>query len=180
MDNTQKLAEQAAEALNRANEIKSSGGGLKVWMPNAIGVNPRPFLEARARMHKDQNEIFEHAERLVKDPEPGFHYGWAKLGAPITVMRAGSGQYKYIKPDQVKSDLRAMFTTHKGVTGELVCNGSNVLIGIPPKAWAECYIEPEIEAVARLATEQDNFQAQIESQSQGTAKATLEAAQERE
>lgn len=175
----QMLAEQAQEALDQAAEIKRSRKS-KVWMPNAIGVNPKPFLEARARMHKNQTDVFAHAEKLIKDPKPGWRYAWARLNAPTTVMRAGSGLYKYIQPSEVKSELAQMFATHKGTTGTMVCHGSLVLVGISPQAWTELYIEPEIESVARLASQEDYFQAQIEEASQGTAQGTVERVQERD
>lgn len=179
IEQSQALAAAAAQALNRANEIKRSKKSL-VWNANAVGVDPRPFIEARSKMHKDQNTVFEHAENLVSNPEPGFHYGWAKLGAPITVMRAGCGQYKYVKPAEVKSEMRAMFTTHKGVSGELVCNGSLVLVGIPEKAWLECYIEPEIESIARMAQEQARVEDEVYEGSAGSAKVIFDVQQERE
>lgn len=173
-DNVQ--AEANRIALQRAAAVRNARN--KVWMPNAIGVDPKPFLEARARLHKDQNEVLNHAERLIKEPEGGFHYGWARLGQPITVQRISSGQYRYVHPNDVKSEMRAMFTNHKGVSGELVCFGSLVLIAIPPKAWAECYIEPEIEAVARLAAQEMSFQEQIETASGGAAAGTIEKVKE--
>ena len=190
--NSEKLATQAKQALNKQADLKrevekervAEAGprfkNEKVWMPNALGVTVRPFLEARSRMHKKQNDVFENPIKLVKDPKPDAHYGWARLNAPVTVMRAGQGAYRYVKPDEVKSSLADMFTNHKGSSGLLVCFGSLVLVEIPQQAWEDYFIEPEIEAVARLASQQAQTAAVIEKESDGRVKMVVEATEERE
>jgi hypothetical protein len=192
VENSEKLAKQAKEALDkqaeekRENEraaVKSSGrifADEKVWLPNAFGVNVRPFLEARSRMHKRQNDVFENPKMLLKEPKEGCHYGWAKLNAPVTVMRAGQGAYRYVRPEEVKAQLGEMFTNHKGASGNMVCYGSLVLVEISERAWNDFYIEPEIEAVARLASQQAQLAASIDEHSQGRAKMVSEVTEDRE
>ncbi|MDE2098154.1 MAG: hypothetical protein KGL39_12945 [Patescibacteria group bacterium] len=189
--NNEKLAKQAAEALNTqaaakreterevaANEPKFQNE--KVWLPNALGVNVRPFLEARQRMHRRQNEVFDDPKMLLKEPKPDCHYGWARLNQPVTVMRAAQGAYRYVKPADVKSGMAEMFTTHKGVGGDKVMYGSLVLVEITEQAWNDFYIEPEIEAVARLASHQAQLAAAVDEHSQGRAKVVTETIEERE
>lgn len=175
----------AEKALNTAAEVKelAKKGQSRVWMANAIPVNPRPFVEARRRLSKKHNEILEHPERLLKTPKEDAHYGWASFSGAskfITVNRAAAGQYRYVQPEELKKDLAAAFEVQKGTTGTTVRHGSLVLVEIPHEAWIECFIEPEIESVARLDSEEENFQAQIEEASQGSARGTVEAVKETE
>ena len=190
--NSEKLAKQAAAALDtnaeRKREVEREAVSAessrfkneKVWLPNALGVNVRPFLESRSRMHKKQNEVFDKPEILLKEPKADCHYGWARLSAPVTVMRAGQGAYRYVKPADIKANLGEMFTTHKGVGSDKVCYGSLVLVEITEQAWNDYYIEPEIEAVARLASQQAQLAAEIEEHSSGRARLVQEVGQEKE
>lgn len=191
LDQAATLAQQAKDVLDREAARKRADEGEeisgnpkfkneKVWLPNALGVNARPFLEARARIHKKQNEVFEHPETLLIKAKEGCHYGWARDKAPVTVMRAGQGAYRYVKPTEVKAAMGEMFSNHKGTAGDKVCFGSLVLIEITEQAWNDFFIEPEIEAVARLASQQAQLAAQIDDHSEGRVRLVTEQATERE
>jgi hypothetical protein len=189
--NSELLAQQAKNALDRETERKRDDEreavantpkfqNEKVWLPNALGINVRPFLEARARIHKKQNEIFDNPATLMKEAKKDCHYGWARTGAPITVLRAAQGAYRYVKNTEIKAGLAEMFTNHKGTSGEKVCHGSLVLIEIPEQAWNDYFIEPEIEAVARLASQQAQLAASIDEHSEGRARLVSETSTETE
>lgn len=180
-------AQSAQEALDTAAKVKelAKKGENRVWMPNAIPVKGRPFIEARRRLSKRQNQILDSAfiPTMLKHPTPKAHYGWASFqGASkfITVNRAAMGQYRYVKPEELKPEMAAAFEVQKGTTGTMVRHGSMVLVEIPDEAWLECFVEPEIESVARLADREEYFQAQIEEASEGSAKGTVERKKETE
>lgn len=182
--NGEALAQGAAEAMTKATAISRSKRP-KVWMANAIGVDPRPFVEARSRIGKRVNTILDLANpdnvaKLIKKPKAGYHYAWASFhgsSKSITIMRAAQGQYRYVQPEDVKAEMIQAFELNKGTTGTLVRHGTLVLVEISPEAWTECFIEPEIDSVARLATQEEYFQAQIEQESEGTARGTIERVQ---
>lgn len=182
--NGEELARGAAAATTQAAAIARSRRP-KVWMANAIGVDPRPFVEARARIGKRVGTILDLANsdnvaKLIKKPKPGYHYAWASFhgsSKSITIIRAAQGQYRYVQPEDVRAEMIQAFELNKGTTGTLIRHGTLVLVEISPEAWTECYIEPEIDSVARLATQEEYFQAQIEQESQGTATGTVERVQ---
>lgn len=180
-------AESAQKALNTAAEVKelAKKGDPRVWMANAIPVKPRPFIEARRRLAKRHNQILDSDEirKMLKKANPECHYGWASFSGAsrfITVNRAAAGQYRYVKPEELRPEMSAAFEVQKGSTGTMVRHGSMVLVEIPDEAWLECFVEPEIESVARLASQEEYFQAQIEQESQGAAQGTIEHVKETE
>ncbi|MDE2100964.1 MAG: hypothetical protein KGL39_27205 [Patescibacteria group bacterium] len=192
LEGAKRLAQQAKDVLDKQAEQKREAKiekiaenpikfqNEKVNMPQGLSVNVRPFLEARQRIHRKQNEVFDDAKKLIKEPAKDCHYGWARLNQPVTVMRAAQGAYRYVKPDELIGKMADMFTTHKGTSGQMVCFGSLVLIEISEQAWQDFHVEPEIEAVARLASQQAMLASNLEEHSEGRVRMVTETGSETE
>lgn len=184
MVDSERLAreEQAAEAQVR--DTANTPGGY-VWMPNAIKLKAKPFIEMRTRMPRKANDLFTNEERtknMLKKADEGYHYHWARHPQydPLTAMRVAEGLYQYVQPTEIKADALGMFQSHKGTTGTMVSIGTLVLVKESAEAFRETHLLPQVEAIATLARAEEEFMGGIEEQSKGRAEGTVERVTEQE
>ncbi|MGH7745569.1 MAG: hypothetical protein ACREQ5_12375, partial [Candidatus Dormibacteria bacterium] len=81
MSNNEQLVESAKAAESQLQEVREAAGKGYVWLPNATKVRPKPFVEMRTRMNRNQYAMFtdeEQTRKLLKSPEAGMHYHWAR------------------------------------------------------------------------------------------------------
>ena len=176
------VAEKTAEATTRAHELANESGAGKVetlWGPNATRFKAKPFVEMMTRMNRNQYAIFTDNDALMKvlkNPEPGYHYHWARHPQyePSTGLRVAMGLYKYVQPNEIKGDAFAIFANHKGTSGNMVCFGTLVLVKESPEAWQETHVAPQVEGFARMARQEESFQSDVEEESKGRAQGTVE------
>lgn len=156
-----------------------------VWLPNATPMDARPFVEMKTRMSRRRNDLLTNEDTIkamLKNPEPGYRYHWARNPQyePTTGMRVAQGLYQYVLPSEIKSNAAAMFSNHKGATGNMVGFGTLVLVKESPEAWQETHVLPQLEAIAELARLEEGFMGDIEEHSEGRAQGTVEHVEERE
>lgn len=185
MVDSERLAAETAQAEQEVLDVAKSEGGGYVWLPNATKVRGKKFVEMRTRMNRSQYALFtdeEKTKELLKKPEPGFHYHWARHPQyePQTGMRVISGLYQYVEPSELKTGVMPMFANHKGVSGTMVAFGTLVLVKESPEAWRETHIAPQVDAIAQLALAEEEFRGGIDEQSKGRAQGTVERVIEKE
>lgn len=179
VEQTMQLADETAKAAEQAREAAKPQNEEVIWAPNAIRFKAKPFVEMRTRMNRKQYAIFtdeEETKKILKEVKPGYHYHWARHPQyeAQTGMRVAMGLYEYVSPKEVKAELFPIFANHKGTSGNMVAFGTLVLVAESPAAWSETHIDPQVEAMARLARQEESFQANVEEESQGHAKGTIE------
>lgn len=183
VEQTMRLAEETAAAADKAAELAktltTSSSDETIFGPNATRFKARPLVELRTRMNRKQYAIFsdeEETKKILKDPKPGYHYHWARHPQyeTSTGMRVAMGLYEYVSPKEIKAEVFPIFANHKGTTGTMVAFGTLVLVAESHEAWEETHIGPQVEAMARLARREESFQADVEEESQGRAKGTVE------
>lgn len=180
------LAEQTAKESSKAAEVaKQESKEEVIWGPNATRFKAKPFVELYTRMNRQQYAIFtdpEETRKILKNPEPGFHYHWARHPQydASTGMRAAMGLYQYVESKEIKGDAFAIFANHKGTSGNMVCFGTLVLVKESPEAWKQTHIDPQVEGFARMARREESFQEDVEKESQGRAQGTVERVLEKD
>lgn len=179
VEQTMRLAEETAEAERKVAEIKKPTKEEILWGPNATRFKAKPFVEMRTRMNRRQYAIFtdeEETRKILKDPKPGYHYHWARHPQyeASTGMRVAMGLYEYVSPKEIKAEMFPVFANHKGTTGNMVAFGTLVLVSESPEAWKETHVAPQVDAFARMARQEESFQADVEEESQGRAAGTVE------
>ena len=172
----EKVAETQALAVRKAKKTD-------VWLPNATKMDARPFVSMKTRMSRKANDLFTNEEttkQMIKDPEPGYHYHWARNPQydSMTGMRVAQGLYQYVTPAEIKKEALAIFNNHKGASGAMIGIGTLVLVKQSPEAWQETHVLPQVEAIAELARIEEGFMGDVEEQSQGRAQGTVEREQE--
>ncbi|MGH7745049.1 MAG: hypothetical protein ACREQ5_09655, partial [Candidatus Dormibacteria bacterium] len=144
------------------------------------------FVEMRTRMNRNQYAMFtdeEQTRKLLKSPEAGMHYHWARhpqYDPTGTAMRVSMGLYKYVLPSEIRADATPMFVNHKGTTGTMVGFGTLVLVKESDEAYQETHIGPQIDAIAQLSRIETEFEGKVEEDSGGRAKGTIERTVEQE
>jgi hypothetical protein len=185
MEQGERLAREEHQAQQEAIKVSRGTSKDRVWLPNATPVSGRQFVDMKTKMNRYQYDFFTNDEKtksLIKAPEAGYHYHWARNAQydPITGMRVAMGLYKYVTPAEMKGESMTMLTNHKGTTGNQVGFGTLILVKQSAEAYRETHIEPQVEAVARLYRHEQEFQGSIDEHSKGRAQGTIEAEEEKE
>jgi hypothetical protein len=154
-------AEQAA-AIAAMRGRQAAAKGPVVFLPfgkmqplnRYTGMNVIPF---------QKNPFVDRPERILKEPDPTAHYGWARKDDPEVKGKLRSGQYEAVYIDEIKEDNDAAISVSEDVMTErgpnkLVLWHGLMLIRIPSRTWMRDYEEPALMSVARLTQHQQAFQ----------------------
>ena len=164
------------------NALKDRAAALRAgetiqMVPGPFGkmYSMRKFAGIKSYGFKDPNIHLSEPERLIQNPEPGYHYAWPKADDDATRAKLRDGHYIKVNINECVQDTGLAISTHKGTSaGTEVRWYGHVLVKIPPGAYEELYEEPVERSKFRLAQESEAFKDKIESASKGVAKPTVE------
>jgi hypothetical protein len=133
---------------------------------------------ARSRMVRpgyslrQAKEYLGRADKLMKEPKRGYHYGWCDKEDPMAQSKINMGLYRKVKKDELQEHHGAPITTHEG-TDDGVYHYRLMLIEISPQAWLELYEDPVSQAADRLTMAEEQYTEDIEKASRNARGETL-------
>lgn len=168
----------AATAAMRRFRADRKMQGPQVIMPGGRVHSAVPYLQNAYRTQKQAttfSDIDVNPDKYLKDHKPGYRYVWIPKDPkrdPDAHARVASGRYREVTSDRMKPDSDLPFVpgtptiagkTHTGARNTVEIYDL-LLCEVSPKNWEELFAVREAMGVAKIASNTEQFYANMESE----------------